>query len=267
MRPFLLVPALLLSGGCIVIDELECRHQEERSAVVPVPAGLSSVEIRARAGSLLVRGQADASEVRVAGIACARRLRDRDGIQLEARAEGSRVVVEAIMTEAAARRGGRLNLTIDLPASARVEIEDSSGDIEIDGVASVDIDDDSGDLLVQRVAGEVTIHDDSGDILVDGAGAVRIDDDSGDITIERVAAVTIEDDSGDIELLDIAGDVTIVDDGSGDIEILDVGGNLLVEEDGTGDIDYAGVKGSIDVPRDERSSRRERDRDRDRDRD
>jgi hypothetical protein len=258
MRPLLLAPLLVLATGCIVIDELECRHREEREAVVAAPPGLASVEIKALAGSLNVLGRSGASDVRVTGEACARWRRDLEGIQIATRTEGDRVVVEAVIPQAASRRGSRLDLTVEIPSGARVVIDDGSGDAEIDGVAAVDITDGSGDLMVARVSGEIRIHDQSGDVVVEETGPVRIEDDSGDMSILDAAAVTVVDDgSGDIELANIAGNVTILDDGSGDIEVLDVGGNLKVEDDGSGDLEYTGVSGSVDVPR-ERSRRSRR---------
>jgi hypothetical protein len=261
MRPLLLTPLLLLAGGCMVIDEMECRHREDREASLPAPAGLASVEIEALSGALTVQGKPGSSEVLVTGSACARWRRDLEGIQIATRTEGDRVVVETVIPEAAQRRGARLDLTVDVPAQARVVIDDGPGDAEVNGVAALTIHDGSGDLMIARVAGEVSIDDGSGDVIVEETGPVRIDDDSGEMSILHAAAVTVEDDgSGSIELAGIAGDVNILDDDSGDIEILDVGGNLRVEDDGSGDLEYNGVKGTVDVPR-EQSRRARRDDD------
>ncbi len=101
MRPLLVAPLLVLASGCVVIDELECRHREDRQAVVAVPATLAEVEIKALGGSLDVRGQPGASEVRVSGEACARWRRDLEGIQIATRTEGDRVVIEAIIPQSA----------------------------------------------------------------------------------------------------------------------------------------------------------------------
>jgi DUF4097 and DUF4098 domain-containing protein YvlB len=248
----------VLSGGCLVVDEMECRHREDRAATVPAPAGLAQVDIEALAGSLTVQGKAGSSAVEISGSACARWRRDLEGIQVATRTADDRVVVEAVIPEAARRRGARLDLTIDVPAQARLVIDDGSGDAEINGVAAVTIDDGTGDLMIGGVPGEVSIEDGSGDVVVEETGPVRIDDESGDVSILHAAAVTVEnDDSGDIELASIAGDVNIFDDGSGDIEMIDVGGNLRVEDDGSGDLEYSGVKGTVDVPR-ERSRRARR---------
>ena len=256
MRPLLVAPLLVLAGGCVVIDEMECRHREDRQAVVAAPAGLAEVEIKALAGSLNVQGRSGSSEVRVSGEACARWRRDLEGIQIATRTEGDRVVIEAVIPQAAGRRGSRLDLTVEVPAQARVVIDDGSGDAEVIGVAAVKISDGSGDLMVARVAGEVWIRDQSGDVVIEETGPVRIDDDSGDVAILNAAAVTVVDDgSGDIELATVAGDVSVIRDGSGDIEILDVGGNLKVEHDGSGDLEYTGVKGTVDVPRDHLDAR------------
>jgi hypothetical protein len=261
MRTLLLIPLLVLAGGCIVLDEMECRHREDREASAPAPSNLAEVEIEALAGSLTVQGTPDSSEVRVTGSACARWRRDLEGIQIATRTEGDRVVVEAVIPETARRRGARLDLTVDVPAQARLTIDDGSGDAEVSGVAAVKIRDGSGELMIGDIPGEVVIRDASGDVVVEQTGPVTIDDDSGDVSILYAAAVTVEDDgSGSIELATIAGDVNILDDGSGDIEMIDIGGNVRVEDDGSGDLEYSGVKGTVDVPR-ERSRRARRDDD------
>jgi hypothetical protein len=248
MRSLLLAPVLLLSGGCIVIDELDCRHQESRSATLPA-AGIVRVEVRALAGSLEIHGQPDAGTIDVRGVACARRSRDLEGIEIATRVEGDLLVIETILARAASHRGSRLDLEVGVPAAMRVEVDDGSGDVEVADVAALEIDDGSGDLFLERVAGEVSIRDHSGDIVVEGAGPVRIDDDSGDLVVRDAAAVTVLDDgSGDILISRIKGDVIIVDDGSGDVEIAGVGGGLTVEHDGSGDVEYSDVAGAIDVP-------------------
>jgi putative adhesin len=239
----------LLAGGCIVIDEFECRLREERSAVMPAPANLAVVEITALSGSLAIHGHDDATEIRVSGLACARHQRDLERIQIRTAVDGDRARIDAVMPEAARKRGARLDLVIDLPQSVRVKVLDGSGDAEIDGVAALEIDDDSGNLRIARVAGAVSIDDDSGDVEVDGAGRVRIDDDSGDVTIQHAAAVNvIDDDSGDLSFSDIAGDVVIDDDDSGDIVVARIGGNLVVADDDGGDLEYTDVAGKVEVP-------------------
>src|SRR5262245_37487254 len=104
MRPLVvLAPALLLAGGCIVVDNFECHQREDRSATVPAPPELAEIEVRALAGDLAIHGLAGVTEVRVTGVACARHRRDLDGIQIATRGDGNRIVIEAVIPEPARR--------------------------------------------------------------------------------------------------------------------------------------------------------------------
>ena len=249
MRAVLALPILLLAPGCIVIEGSECRHSEPREAVLPAAAGVRTVEVRALAGSLSIAGQSGAGEVRAEGVACARRRRDLESIDLEARREGDRIVIEAVIAQAARRRGARLDLSIRAPADVELVVSDTSGVVEIVGVESVKLDDASGDVWLERIAGDVVVIDRSGDVEVyDVGGALRVDDGSGDVVIRGAAAVTIvSDGSGDLEIEDVVGDVTILDDGSGDIEVRRIGGDLRVDDDGSGEIEHAEIGGSVEI--------------------
>jgi hypothetical protein len=252
MRSLLLAPVLVLASGCVVIDEIDCRHRDDREEVVPAPASLREVEVLALAGSLDIRGREGLSEVRVTGVACSRRERDLEGIDIVARVESDRVVIEAVIPRAAQRRGARLDLEIELPSGVAVVVHDGSGDTVIEGVAAAKVDDGSGDLRFDLVPGDVAIVDRSGDLELGGVGAVRLEDGSGDATIRDAAAVTVvRDGSGDLEIQDVAGDVTVLDDGSGDIEVAGVGGDLRVEEAGSGDVEQSGVVGRVEIPSDD----------------
>lgn len=94
-----------------------------------------------------------------------------------------------------------------------IEIEDSSGSIEIDGGNNITIDDGSGSLVVKNATGNVYINDGSGSLTVKNTGGkVTIDDNSGGINI-----------SG-------AGSLEIIDSGSGGVTIDGVRGNVKVDD-------------------------------------
>lgn len=122
-----------------------------------------------------------------------------------------------------------IDLTVRVPKSLALEIDDSSGA-----------------MVVEDVAGNVVIDDSSGDIRVARLGGrLDIDDSSGDIDIREVAGdVAIDDNSGDIDILKAGGTVK-VDDGSGDITIDGVGGDVLIEDSGSGDVRIDNVKGRV----------------------
>ena len=127
-----------------------------------------------------------------------------------------------------------LDLEVRVPASLALEVQDSSGDVQVEDVAALTKRDGSGKIECCRVDRGGRIADSSGDIDVRNAGSVVVDDDS----------------SGDIELSDIGGDARIERDSSGDIDLADIQGNAMVEVDSSGDIEFTRIKGSASVDRD-----------------
>ena len=212
-------------------------YDAPRNATVNA-SGATTLRIDARAGNLRVTGRADITEVRVRGTARASNKGLLEDIKLEAVRTGNEIHVRADIPE---QRGNNwrwneqamLDLVLEVPAALPLDIEDTSGDIVVEGVAAkVRIDDNSGDIRV-RETGDVWISDNSGGIDIRNVkGSVDIDEDS----------------SGEIEVYDVTGSVHIGRDSSGGIDVSRVGGDFVVERDGSGSIDYDGVKGKVDIP-------------------
>lgn len=121
-----------------------------------------------------------------------------------------------------------VDLEVRMPHGLMLEIDDSSGSLEVFNVAAdVFIDDGSGSIKVAKV-GSIVIDDGSGSIKVDDiAGDVSIEDGSGSISVRQVGgSVIIDDGSGGIDVDDVAQDLTIVDDGSGSLNVSNVRGTV-----------------------------------------
>ena len=231
------VPLLLLSGvlglaGTLRADdcELEAGREERLDA-----AGVKTLHVIARAGSLRIDGQAGASAIAVHGTACASRQGVLDDIQLKVRRSGSEATVEAVIPDSFNWLGGgqaRLDLVLEVPAGVALEVDDGSGSIEIRHVASAAVQDGSGEMVIEDVAGEVRITDGSGAIQVRDAGSVVID----------------EDGSGGISISGVRGNVLVKDDGSGSISVREVAGDFTVEDDGSGGISHTAVHGRVRIP-------------------
>ena len=250
----------------------DCKHTANRTANVAGP-NIERVVVEAGAGDLVVRG-GDGQDVKVDGKACASSAKLLEDIRLETRRDGNTVYVRTLMPDMSSGLFGthnvQMDVTVAVPKSATLKIEDSSGDMEVTDVQSAAIQDSSGDQTVQRIAGDLEVQDSSGEIKIvgvggklrlrDSSGDVDVDnvqgevlievDSSGDLDIRRVSASVYvrEDSSGDIEIHDVKGDVTIDDDSSGGIVVQDVGGNFTVGSDGSGSIRYERVTGSVRVP-------------------
>ena len=269
----LLLAASLWITGCHVSIADDCRVTAERTGQHAV-AGAKRIAISARAGDLKIRGRQGASQVSARGTACASDQRLLDLIRIELRLDGEVLRVNALMPDITAddaphNAQASLDLVLDVPDNLPLELTDSSGDTEIDGIASLELTDSSGDLRISRVAGDLDIRDSSGDLWVDDVGKnVKLEDSSGDVSVEdvqgdvevtadgsgslefdRVGSVKIErDGSGDIRIANVKGNARIDSDGSGDVNVRDVAGSFTLGGKGSGDVHVAEIKGAVSIP-------------------
>jgi Putative adhesin len=249
-----------------------CKYSAERTA--RIDGSVQKVVIKAGAGGLIVRG-ADRDSVEARGRACASSQDLLNAIQLETRRDGDTVYVKTVFPEDDASwfvftRYAYLDLTLNVPKSAALSIEDGSGDLELYDARTAVVTDSSGDQTLRNIAGDLDVTDSSGDIRIEHvAGNLSLKDSSGDIDVRDVQG-NVEvpvDSSGDMSFVKVAGNVQIVNDSSGDIEIDDVqrdvtidvdssggihaervGGNFTVGADGSGGITYAQVVGRVSLP-------------------
>src|SRR5690349_14734784 len=145
-------------------------YDEARNATVNA-SGATLVRVDARAGLLRITGRGDIGEVRVRGTARASSKRLLDDIKLEAVRNGNEVVVRAIMPDDDNRCCGwndyeeLLDLVIEVPATVPLDVNDTSGDMTIEGVwAKTRIEDSSGNIRVRDTRGDLWISDSSGGI-------------------------------------------------------------------------------------------------------
>lgn len=136
----------------------------------------------------------------------------------------------------------RIDLTVSVPSSFMLEINDGSGAIEIENTADTTIHDGSGKIVVNMISGPLTIEDGSGSIDVTNiTGKVEIHDGSGSIDLSNSNAdVLIHDGSGNIDVEQTTGSVTI-SDGSGGIYVNQAQSFKLVA-DGSGRVKVKNVQ-------------------------
>lgn len=269
----ILFAALAASLTTLAHADDDCRHRAERAVSVDA-AGITKVVIGAGAGDLKVRGQPGLGQIQAKGQACASKSDLLAKIQIDSRREGSTLYLKTLMP---ALEGGSflsnsyatLDLAVQVPDSADIDLEDSSGDIELSRVKSAIVADSSGDIEIEDIAGDLDVSDSSGDIEIERiVGNLKVKDSSGDmqlrqiqgqveipvdssgeINIEQAGAVHIrQDTSGEIVIRRVNRDVRIDTDSSGDIDVAEVGGNFSVGADGSGGIRQAKVLGSVELP-------------------
>lgn len=249
-----------------------CKHSANRSATIDA-AGATKIVIGAGAGELSVRGE-NVSSVRASGRACASSEDLLGQIQLESRREGTIVYLKTAIPQVQSSvlgfgRYASLDLEVVVPESVAIDLEDSSGDLELRNVKSavvadssgdidisnvsgnLDVTDSSGDMEIEKVGGNLSVRDSSGDMeLEDIQGSVLIPvDSSGDIHIQRAASVhVVNDSSGEMVISQVKGDVRIDSDSSGEIDVTEVDGSFSVGSDGSGGIHHSRVKGTVTIP-------------------
>ena len=266
--------ALLACTLAVPSHANDCKHNTHRTANSAGP-DIKRVVVEAGAGDLTVRG-GDSRDVKVEGKACASSDELLADIKLEIRREGDTVYVRTVLPDfsgiAFGVRYAYLDVTVDVPKTASLKLDDSSGDMRVSDVQGASITDSSGDQTLEHIAGDLDVADSSGEIrITDVSGGLRLRDSSGDVDVNGVqgdVVVTVDssgdldishvtggvhilsDSSGDIEVTDVKRDVIIDDDSSGGIAVRDVGGNFTVGSDGSGGIHYDRVAGTVHVPSD-----------------
>ena len=211
-------------------------YEETRNLTLDA-AGIDGVEIEAGAGSLEIRGSADAKAISVIAI-----------IQVPAKEEKARKIVENDLVLTLERVDGSavlkgyfessgwswgdspsVQLTVEVPDRMTLDIDDGAGSIKVwDVSGDITVEDGSGSLEMTNVGGDIDIEDGSGSLVVDGVGGdISIDDGSGSITVQNVrGSVTVDDGSGGINVSDVEADLIIVDDGSGSLNFARINGRV-----------------------------------------
>ena len=234
-----------------------CEYEKEIDLTLDL-SGSEVLAISAAAGDLEVRGVAGSDEAVIHGRVCVSKQAWLDDADVETIA-GKRAQINVNLPDSSGgwslfgNNYASLDLEIDLPQNIALEVKDSSGDATFRHIAAMQLQDSSGDIEIEDAAGPVSIKDSSGDIEIKHVSrAVSIRDSSGDIEVEHVSGnFTIEaDSSGDIRATNIEGTVLVKKDSSGDISVKTIGGDFRVLADGSGSIRSDDVQGEIETPKD-----------------
>lgn len=260
-RHVLLSTAFVAAAACtpFAAHADNCEFHAERSLDIDAN-GIEALRLDTGAGDLVVEGVDGLARIEVRGRACASEQAALDGIRLVESRDGA---VAGAATEIPDEGHdwslfgsdyAYMDVRVRMPAALKLELRDSSGDIDIARIAGdVEITDSSGDMELRDLGAGVAISDSSGDIDVRGVkGGVTVrSDSSGDIDIVDVEgdATVEEDSSGDIALGRIAGSAHVGGDSSGDIEFDDIGRDASVGKDSSGDIRADTVGGDFRVER------------------
>ncbi len=225
-----------------------CDFERELDETLDV-SDSQSLAISAAAGDLRIVGVSGSDEVKISGKICVSREDWLDEASLET-TSGDQAEISVVLPDLGSSWSlwrdlyAYMDLELEVPDGLALQLQDSSGDMEVEGIYSLSVKDSSGDIDIRNVAGLVEIRDSSGDIEVRGL--------HGDFTI-------ISDSSGDIHGSDIDGNVRVMVDSSGEIWFTEVRKDFVVERDSSGDIVAENIGGDFTVLRDSSGDIRSRD--------
>ena len=243
--------------------DASCAFEAERRVTLGASAS-QWLRLRAGSGELSVEGREGLGRVQAVGRACASDEASLAELLLTLEEDGGDLVLSAHYPARSARGGwgggdyARLDLVVEVPLGMAVDLEDSSGSLQVRRTGELRVADSSGDIEISEISGSVHIDDSSGGIEVRGAGGdVEVEDGSGEVHISDVTgSVRLRDGSGSLDVEAVGGSVLVEADGSGSITVRDVGGDFRVRADGSGGIRFSGIGGTVDIPRDKREGRR-----------
>jgi hypothetical protein len=254
--------ALLLTGLLLYQFSSEavgdqCKFEKNIDLTIDLSTA-NELQISAAAGDLDIIGVAGSTEAAIKGKVCVSKEAwlEESGLSTIT-GKQSKITVDLPSTDGNWSLFGsnyaRMDLSIEVPQDLALEVKDSSGDMFLRNTAEVQIQDSSGDIEVENARATVVIRDSSGDIDVDRAeGDVTIvSDSSGDINANDIngSVLVMKDSSGDIDIRRVSDDVIVERDSSGDISANDVGGDFRVLKDGSGGIRSSNVEGEVQIPK------------------
>ena len=216
---------------------------------------IQTLKIRCGAGFLTVIGVKEMDHIRASAQIIVRGIRENEfqnflekHVQMAlVKRKGDAVLRADVQKSFSTRSEAKINLTVKLPTTLPVIIDDGSGAIIVTNLSSgLNIKDNSGSIDIVNVTGKIKVADGSGSIEIrDARGNIEIQDGSGLIHVKRVNGdVNITDGSGEMTIQDVNGSVTVTD-GSGNINIQDVTRDVFINEAGSGELNIDGIKGKV----------------------
>jgi len=245
----LALATMSMLSGCIVVAAPSSADFHQQKELTLSASSLKKLEVEAGAGSLIIKGSEQATEIIVTADIYTSSSSS-ENYEFELSESGSTAFIIAKNNNSISWGGNspRIDIVVSIPTRMMLEINDGSGSMVIGNIiGSVDIDDGSGEIQLNDITGDVTIKDGSGKItLTEIDGNLSIDDGSGSIYARGITGnANIEDGSGDLTVSRVKGTI-IIDDGSGDINVEDAGG-LKIIDSGSGGLKVNNVKGDFEV--------------------
>ncbi len=218
-------------------------------------AGVRTVTFKVQEGDFVLRGDPNARELRM-NVSIDRtwifKLGEEGILQRLITVSGQGTDHLTVVTDIprAISNWGRAQYPIDfevaVPAGVRLEVEDTSGKIELSGLAGdVTVRDGSGTFSARDLGGSLDLVKESGDIRVEGVGgATTIQSHSGQMVLRRLQALRITDSDGNIDASQLAS--ARIRNREGNLRVTGVSGKLDLDDE-SGEIVVTDVTGPLDI--------------------
>ena len=235
-------------SGCVINVQAQRANVSLEEVLSLDASSLSSFDIEAGAGSLTIKGVDNASKIEVEADIIT--TKDKDYVLYLKRSGKEAKLVAKHNSHSGYWKGSspQINLTITMPKNLMLDIDDGSGDIQINDINNaINLDDGSGSASLEDIKGDLYVEDGSGSLVIKNIeGDIKLDDGSGELSVSKVTGnVDIEDGSGQLSVYDVSGKVTI-DDGSGGIDVTRAG-SLEIIDSGSGGLSISKIKGKVDI--------------------
>lgn len=247
--------AALLSLALLLSSPLA--HAARRKTYpMNVPAsGVRAITFKVQEGDFVVRGDANVNEIQM-NVSIDRmwifKLGEQDILKrlIKVSGEGTEHVTIVTDIPRSIANWGRAEYPIDfeivVPAGATLELEDTSGKIEIAGMrADVAVRDSSGTFWARDLSGALDLVKESGDIRIERVGgATSIQSHSGQMTLRNLQAVEIKESDGNIDASQLAS--ARIHNKGGNVKVTSVAGDLQIDDD-SGELVISDVRGALEI--------------------
>jgi DUF4097 and DUF4098 domain-containing protein YvlB len=227
-------------------------YSVQRTANAPT-SGITTIRVANGSGRLVITGHSGSSAVNATAIVHGSSQSAVNSVRLVTERNGDVLTVRADRPDQTGFNDDNVyvDLTVQVPSSIALNVEDGSGGARIDNVGALRVRSGSGGVHISNVGGSADLESGSGGAeLRNVHGNVTAETGSGGMTIDGVTgSVDVRSaGSGGLTVKGVTGSLHLGSIGSGTLTADNIGGDLTVDSKGSGDVQYTNVKGHVSVP-------------------
>ncbi len=251
--------ALVILAGCNMAGTRTAGADYQTNLDRTISSGtLRTLTLRTGAGTIKIVGEESRRSIEIEGIVSthaesyqeAKRIAGEVTLNIQADKTENPVVAISEPLIASGDQYYTCDLTIRVPHTVQVTLNDSAGDVEIYGLASgLKLTGDSGKVTVEGMNGGLVIHTAGSKTSIrDAIGHLQITDGDGDLEIAMISGdVAIQDAGGKLLVQNITGNVTASDNPAG-VTLKNIDGDVTLIRISPASSRIQGVTGNLSYP-------------------